>query len=161
MVEQSIENFVRDGLITRGYNTTQVKLRDAFPTPAERSSPLTVTQVAVGYNFDDGGVPIELGSDMTRRQYTIEFWVFGVTPQFGRNIAHVVKSIFETAANRSVPLQDIREKDLTVIGELQLADQRATSVMRQLANDPRPWDINVWSTLVRILDEYNPYADGY
>jgi hypothetical protein len=77
MVAQSAQDFIAESLVAAGYGPTVVKVREAFPTIEERMTPLTVTQVALGFNFDDGGKKVELGSDLTLRVYNIEFWVFG------------------------------------------------------------------------------------
>src|SRR6185295_10640168 len=94
-IEQSVYDFLESNLRAKGYTEAKVTLREAFPTVNERSQALPVTTIAIGFNFDDGGRQAELGSDLLQRVYTIEFWVFGTTPTLGRNVAHIVRAIFE------------------------------------------------------------------
>jgi hypothetical protein len=154
-IEQSVQNFVKAGLIAAGYGTDLVKVRDAFPTLEERATPMDVTNVAVGFNFDDGGRSIELGSDLKLRVYTVEFWTFGMTPQLGRNVANVIKTILEDNGYL-VPLQDVGTAGHPVIDQLVIPDDRGITVARQINNDPRPWDMNVWTTIVKLEDTYYP-----
>lgn len=156
-IEQSVTDFARAGLESRDYSSF-VDVREAFPTPDERASELTKTQVALGFNFDDGGKLIELGSDLTERTYTIEIWVFGTTRGRARNVAHVVKAIIEEEGG--VPLKDIAVEGAPVIDKLMLPESRAITVTRQIANDPRPWDMFVYTTTVRLTDYYYPSAEG-
>lgn len=154
LVVQSAENFITRELQARDYTPDKVVIRDAFPGPEERASELETTTVATGFNFDDGGRPVELGSDMIQRVYSIEFWVFGTTPEYGQNVAHVIRAIFEQ--DYLLPLEDIRQPDNPVIDQLQLAEPQGTKVTRQIARDPRPWEMYVWTTTVRVQDYYSP-----
>lgn len=154
MIEQSIEDFVKEGLVLNGYTDDKVHVRDAFPSPDERSQPLVQTEVAIGFNFDDGGVNIELGSDLKLRKYTIEFWTFGLTQQQGRNVATVIRTLLEDEG--AVDLKDIGTTGRPVIDRLLLQDSPGISVTRQIAAQPRPWDRNVFTTTCRIEDTYYP-----
>jgi hypothetical protein len=156
-VEQSVSDFVKDGLTTLDYVPNVVDVRDSFPTADERSKELRKTTVAVGFNFDDGGRHVELGSDLTLRIYTIEFWTFGTTPQQGRNIANVIRSLIEQSGYL-VPLKAIELPDRPIFDQLIVSDQRGVAVTRQLARDPRTWDRFVWTTTVKIEDTYFPAA---
>jgi hypothetical protein len=83
LVEQSVTDWLREQMFTvRGYPPTRVELVDAF---ARRRfpGPLDKNYLAIGFNFDDGGTPAELGSDLLRRQYTIEVWVIGTSAAGG------------------------------------------------------------------------------
>lgn len=153
-VEQSVQDYVKAGLVTNGYDTSAVKVRDAFPTADERSRELTVTTVAVGFNFDDGGRHVELGSELLQRVYTIEFWVFGLSPAWGRNVANVVRAILESTY--TVPLKAIELSGQPVIDTLLVSDDRGVTVTRQLAREPRVWDRFVWTTMVKVEDMYFP-----
>ncbi len=155
-VTQSAQDFVQEGLISLGYTAGKVFMRDAFPTPTERASELSITTVATGFSFDDGGRPAELGSDLTLRVYAIEFWVFGTTPEYGSNVAHVIRRLVEQ--DHLVPLKDIRDPLKPVIDQLVVMEPRGVIVQRQIANDPRPWDMNVWTTMVKLEDFYSPSA---
>lgn len=156
-VEQSVSDFVRAGLVAAGYDEAQVILRDSFPGADERAKPLEKTTVAIGFNFDDGGRHIELGSDLTLRVYTIEFWTFGVTATFGRNVANVIRAVIEQG-DYLIPLLAIEQVAKPVIDQLVIQDERGVSVTRQIASDPRLWDRFVWTTTVKVEDTYMPTA---
>ncbi len=153
-VTQSAQDFVQDGLVALGYTGDKVYMRDAFPTPHERASELAVTTVATGFSFDDGGKLAELGSDLLLRVYTIQFWIFGTTPEYGSNVGHVIRRLFEQ--DYLLPLKDIRDPAKPVIDKLTVLQPRGITVTRQIANDPRPWDMNVWTTTVKLEDYYSP-----
>lgn len=154
-VAQSVQDFVREALVAAGYGPSLVKIRDAFPTLEERSQPLTVTTVALGFNFDDGGRKIELGSDLTLRSYTITFWTFGLTGEQGENVATTIRAILEDSGYL-IPLKDIGTAGQPVIDQLEIPDDRGIQVTRQAAVDPRPWDTYVWTTIVKVEDTYYP-----
>lgn len=157
-IEQSVFDHLKARLVEEGYNDGLVRLREAFPSLNERSSELKVTTVAIGFNFDDGGRLAECGSDLMYRVYTIEFWVFGMTPTLGRNVAHVIRAIFE--GDSIVPVKDIGVNGQPVIDQLSLLDERGVQVQRQVAIEPRPWDQNVWTTTARFEDYYSPALVG-
>lgn len=154
-IEQSVQNFVKAALTTNGYDSTVVTVRDAFPTDDERATEMTKTQVALGFNFDDGGKSMELGSDLTLRVYTIEFWVFGLTSRLGRNVANVIKAVLEDSGYL-IPLQDVGVSGHPVIDQLVISENRGITVARQINHNPRPWDLNVWTTIVKVEDTYFP-----
>lgn len=156
-IEQSVSDYVREGLESRGY-LEFVDVREAFPSVEERATELTRTQVAIGFNFDDGGKLIELGSDLTERLYTIELWTFGISRGEGRNVAHVIKAILESQG--IVPLKDVGVEGQPVIDALMLPDARAVSVTRQLSRDPRPWDEFVYTTTAKLIDHYYPSQEA-
>ena len=154
-IEQSVSDYVRGELVARGYTVAKVQVREMFPSQDERATELELTQVAIGFNFDDGGKLVEMGSDLTRRVYTIEFWTFGATPTYGRNVANVIRAIVEDAGGL-VPLKDVGTAGQPVIDQLQVLDEGGVRVTRQIASDPLPWDRNVWTTAVKIEDYYSP-----
>jgi hypothetical protein len=153
MVEQSVTDLVRAGIEASDLSS-KVHLRNAFPTEQERAQPLEITQLAVGFNFDDGGKLMELGSDLTERVYTITFWTFGTTATMGRTTANFVRQIVEKAG--LIPLKDIRAIGQPVIDQLTLPDRQAATVTRQIAANPRPWDLFVWTTVLKVIDQYYP-----
>lgn len=153
-VEESIQSFVRDQLVANGYGPDKVKYRDAFPTLEERATELKLTQVSTGFTFDNGGRPVELGSDLKMRIHTIEFFVFGVTMNEARNVASVIRAILEDA--RIIPLRDIGAAGRPVIDQLVILDDQGVAVTRQVASDPRPWDHYVFTTTVKVEDTYYP-----
>lgn len=153
MIEQSVEDFIRAGLSGFSYDDQNVHIRDAFPTPDERAKPLDKTQLAVGFNFDDGGVPGELGSNLTRFVHTIEFWTFATNQRIGKQLANVIKHMLWGA--QVVPLLDYNDPadpppqmDALVVLRCQVA--------RQVNTSTRPWDQWVWTTTVRLEDTYYP-----
>jgi hypothetical protein len=152
LIEQSVTDYLRANLETAGYDGTVVLVREAFPSVEERSSPLMVTTLAVGFSFDDGGRMAEIGSDLTQRVYTTEFWTFGTTPNLGQNVANVVKHIFEK--DGIVPLKDYSKPAAPQFDALVLMDEKGVLVQRQIATDPLPWDLNVFTTTVKFEDYY-------
>jgi hypothetical protein len=155
MVAQSTQDFITERLAAAGYGPTIVQVREAFPTIEERMTPLTVTQVALGFNFDDGGKKVELGSDLTLRVYNVEFWVFGTTQNRAENVSGVIRAVIEDN-DLLIPLKDISVAGHPVIDQLTVLDDRGIRTVRQIAPDPRPWDANVYTTTVRVEDYYSP-----
>lgn len=158
IIQQSVQDHVKERLEALNYIPQLVDMRDAFPSPDERATPLKKTVVAVGFNFDDGGRMVELGSDLTRRVYTTEFWTFGVTQDIGRNVANVIKEIFE--AHWIVQLHDYGSPGAPIFDQLVMLDERGVQVQRQIATDPRQWDVNVYTTTVKFEDFYSPSAQA-
>lgn len=152
MIEHSIRRYVTDALVARGYDGTLVQVREAFPTLDERATELSVSQLAIGFNFDDGGRPMELGSDLTMFTHTVELWVFGTSPDLGRNLGQAVRRVLY-AEDRLVPLLDVSQDGEPVIDQL-IVDRAA--VQRQISRDPRPWDQYVWTCTAKVEDTYYP-----
>jgi roadblock/LC7 domain-containing protein len=153
MVEQSVTDFVRAGIQASDLSS-KIEIREAFPTEDERAQPLTVTQVAAGFNFDDGGKLMELGSNLTERMYTITFWTFGTSRSMGRTTANFIGQLAESAG--TIPLKNIGIIGQPVIDQLLLPERQAVTVTRQISQRPRPWDLNVWSTVLKLIDQYYP-----
>jgi hypothetical protein len=154
-VEQSVSDYVREQLVAFGYPEDKVHVREAFPSPEERGKELTQTVVAVGFNFDDGGRRIEMGSTLTQRVYNIEFWTFGINQNYGRNVANVIRAILE-GNDFLIPLKAIEQEGQPVIDKLIIQDFRGIQVQRQVAHEPRPWDRHVFTTTVKVEDTYFP-----
>jgi hypothetical protein len=150
MVEQSVTDYLREGIFTgRGYPPERVSLIDAF-TEAQLPSPLDKNYLAIGFNFDDGGVPAELGSDLLRRQYMIEVWVMGLSAAEGRNLANAVRDTMESEA--ILPLKDITAPGQPIIDYLMVDP---VSAQRQPVPEPKPWQEFLWIVSVPVLDEYH------
>lgn len=149
LVTQSVQDYLREQLFTvRGYPEDRIELLDSWhgeklPTPLEKN------YIATGYNFDDGGRAAEMGSDLTVRLYTIEFFVFGQTPTWGRNLANAVK--FSLENDGLIPLLDIANAGKPVIDHLPLI---SVSAERQVINDPAEWERHVWTVHLRVEDTY-------
>lgn len=152
-VEQSVSDFVRNDLFTvRAYPEDRVTLVDAFdPAYFEALNELDRSYVALGFNFDNGGTPAELGSRLLHRQYQIEVFVIADSPAAGRNLANAVRDGLEAAG--IVPLKDIAQPGAPVIDYLIVDPVR---VERQPIPEPKPWQENVWVIYVPIFDEYYP-----
>lgn len=154
-IEQTVTNLVRQKLTDYEYIPAVVDLREAFPSADERAQELTKSQVAVGFSFDDGGLPAEMGTNLRVYTHTVEFWSFGIEADEGRNVANFTKSIFES--NMTMPLYDIGGADETaVIAYLEIPDAHSISTRRQISAQPFPWDRFVWSTAIKIQDWHTP-----
>lgn len=148
-VEQSVTDWLREQIFTvRQYPPERVELLDAF-TEDRFEGPLDKNYLAMGFNFDDGGTPAELGSDLLRRRYTIEVWVIGVNAAEGRNLANAVRDSMEFEG--TVPLRDLTQPARPVIDYLLVDPVRAA---RQPVAEPKPWEEFLWIVTIPILDEY-------
>jgi hypothetical protein len=151
MVEQSVADYLRNAIFNeRGYPASRVELRDAF-VESEFEGPLDKNYLAIGFNFDDGGVPMEMGSDLLQRVYTIEVWVIATSAQEGRNLANAVRDSME-AHDGLVPLKDITQPGRPVIDQLLVEPVRA---QRQPVGEPKPWQEFLWVVTVPVVDEYS------
>jgi hypothetical protein len=150
LVEQSVTDYLRDQIFTvRAYPSARVALVEAFDEH-ELPSPLDRNYLAIGFNFDDGGECAELGSDLLRRQYTIEVWVMGLSGAEGRNLANAVRDSMEFDA--VVPLKDITAAGQPVIDYLMVDP---VSVQRQPVPEPKPWQEFLWIVSIPVIDEYH------
>lgn len=148
-VEQSVIDWLREQMFTvRQYPPARVELLDAFAED-RFEGPLDKNYLAMGFNFDDGGTPAELGSDLLRRRYTIEVWVIGVNAAEARNLANAVRDSMESEG--SVPLRDLTQPARPVIDYL-LVDPVRTA--RQPVPAPKPWEEFLWIVTIPVLDEY-------
>lgn len=146
MIDQSVTDYVRAGLQSRGYDEPDVKIVEAFPYTIEK---LDRQLVALGFNFDDEGEQAELGSDLKRRVYTIEFFVFGTTLTWARNLANAIK--FACDVDGRIPLKDVSQDPAPVIDHMLVNGIRT---QRQVVPDPEPWQEFVYLTTVEVQDEY-------
>lgn len=148
LVEQSVTDYVRDALTARGYSEEFVELTESFD--AARKDPLDKNYVAMGFNFDDVGESAEMGSDLMRRVYTLQFFVFGTTRSASKNIANVIK--FSTQVDRSIPLKDYEDPNKPVIDGMEVLGASADS---QIVPKPQPWEEHIWLTTVNVEDVYH------
>lgn len=152
-IEQSVQDYTRERLFTiAGYSGGDVVLEDAFPEE-KFDGPLEKTHVAFSFNFDDGGRPAEIGSNLTARVYTLTFFVFGLTGDWGSNIANVIKAAIED--DMCIDLLDYADFAKPVISQLEVD---GITVQRQYVRDPRPWERFIWTTTVKVTDTYVPDA---
>jgi hypothetical protein len=150
MVEQSVTDYLRNEIfVVRAYPSARVVLMEAF-SESKLPAPLDKNYLAIGFNFDDGGMGAELGSDLLRRQYVIEVWVIALTAVEGRNLANAVRDSME--ADGVVPLKDITQAGAPVIDYLMIDPCRA---QRQPVPEPKPWQEFLWIVTIPVLDEYH------
>lgn len=150
-IVQSVQDYVRQRLfVDAGYSADDVELEDAFPE-GKFDSPLDKTHVAFGFNFDDGGRPAEMGSNLKVRVYTLTFYVFGVDGDWGENVANVVKAAVES--DMVLPLMDYGEPGTPFLDNLEVD---GVTTQRQYVKDPRPWERFIWTTTVKVTDTYMP-----
>lgn len=159
LVEFSMLRAVKEGLELPEYgfviapaSGATVLVREAFPTPDERSEPLEITTVAFGFSVDDGGVPMELGSNLTKYRHTFTVWVFGTSMEFAKQVASSIKHILRTNDDL-VPLYDFNQEGDPQIDAL-LIDRVQTE--HQGNSSPRPWDQYVYTTSAVAEDTYYP-----
>lgn len=143
LVTDSVITYAVARLQSRGYvRDDDYELSDRFPGSIAK---LTKTIVAVGFNFDDEGEGAEMGSDLRRRTYTLEFWVFGTNAIIAQNLASFIKFDLE---RDGVPLLDENDAELDTLEVDGVSSQR-----EELAN-PEPWQEYVWTTVAKVSDEY-------
>jgi hypothetical protein len=147
LIAQSVSDYGRQALRDRGYDEERVEWREAWdglPT-----GELDVNYVAAGFDFDDEGEQAELGSDLKRRLYTIQFFTFGQTHTLARNIANALKFVLER--DGTIPLLQVDQPGRPEIDRL-VVD--GVSAERQVLPDPEPWQRYVYTTTLRVEDCY-------
>lgn len=150
-VAQSVDTYLRALLLTNGYKNDTVEIIPEYPHTRFKQEKLSKTYVAEGFDFDDAGKPAEMGSNVKRRLYTIEFFIFGHTPTWGRNVANAVK--FSLERDGIIPLLDIAVAERPTIDALVLIGVNA---QHEPVNNPLPWQENVWTVKLRLEDTYDP-----
>lgn len=149
LIQQSVFNFVNEQIFAvRGYPADQVDVRESFLYELNEER-LTKNIVCAGFDFDDQGEQAELGSDLKRRLYTIEFWVFGLTDTYARNLANAIK--FALDVQGTIPLMDLTQAPPIEMDRLIVAGVNSD---RQVIVDPEPWQRFAWTTTVRLEDLY-------
>lgn len=111
---------------------------------------LDKNHIAVGFNFDDGGNQGECGSDLTRKLWTIEFFILAKDATWGRNLKNAVVAAFEE--DKRVPLWDIGSTESPPI--IDFLPVISATGSREPVPDPAPWQRFVWTVLLRLEDEY-------
>lgn len=148
LVEQSVTDYIRAALTARGYPDDHVELLESFPWEMETFE-FNKNFLAIGFNFDDEGKQAELGSDLKVREYTLQFWVFGQTKTYAKNLANTIK--FAADVDERIPLKDIADPLAPVIDQLLVL---AASAEQQIIPNPEPWQEHVWTATVQVQDEY-------
>jgi len=151
LITQSVQSFARNQVFdVRGYPQDKVEFIESFPYDLTQ---LDRNLIAMGFNFDDDGEQAELGSDLKRRIYTIEFWVFGLTNTYARNLANVLK--FALDVDGTIPLLDVAQTPPVEIDRLVLV---GVTAHRQIFPNPAPWQQFVWTTQAKVEDTYHASA---
>lgn len=150
-IEQSLQDFITQALTDKGLPVgTQIEMRDAFEQ-REFDGPLDADYIVLGFNFDGGGVPIEIGSNRRIYRHTIEVFVIATTAKRGANMAYLIRDSLEDKVR--VPLLDVSQDGRPQIDVI-LIDPVA--VERQPVPDPEPWQEFVWLLRIPVVDEYDP-----
>lgn len=156
LVEQSTQEYIKDQLFNvRGYPTAQIEVLDAFPYDTFEG-PLDKSYVAAGFNFDDQGRQGELGSDLTVRTYTIEWYVFGKSETWAKNLSHAIK--FALEQDRIIPLLDVSEVAKPQIDAMPMVGVSAEKVM---VPNPEPSQEHVYRVSCQVEDTYRPSEAWY
>lgn len=149
-VSQSVQDHLKAQLESAGYNDPDhFKVLDAWDGN-DLPTPLETNYIATAYSFDDGGRAAELGSDLIRRLYTIEFFVFAQNATWGRNLASVMQTAIEDSQN--IPLLDIGEPGQPQIDVLAL--ENVAAQREPVGLNPPAWQKFVWTVRARLWDEY-------
>jgi hypothetical protein len=147
-VEQSVQDFATEQVRDKGWGEDRLTILDEFPYEKFEGA-LTTNYVAFGFNFDDEGKAAEMGSDLKKRIYTLEFFVFGRSKLEAKSIANQIKFILD--AEEVVPLKDIGEPGAPVIDSLIVVGSKAEQMV---VPDPAPYQQAVYLTTCRVEDVY-------
>lgn len=150
-VETSVQAFAKVQLLEQGWTDDRVQYLDEFPFEEFEGNYEEQNFVAFGINFDDGGVAAELGSNLRRRIYTLEFFVLGLDEFNAKSLANELKFVCDVDVQ--VPLLDVGEPGMPVIDSLLVKSCNAQKVV---VTDPKPYERHVWLTTARVEDEYYP-----
>lgn len=147
LVEQSVLYYIQNGLsglgITPGY-------LEAFNTNLFENEALDKSYIAEGFNSTDGGRLWELGSNLRRTLYNLEYWIIGLNYSEGRNLANQVRGLVEQ--NLIIPILDFTQpQPYPVIDALESAEHPA-KVERAVVGNPLPWQQYLWQVCVPVLD---------
>lgn len=133
-----------------------VVFRESFPAPDEREKELTATTIAFGMSADDGGMPAELGTTLTRYVHTIQAWVFALEPRFGRHVASAIKHAARIGQGQwglpdVIPLLDFNS-DPTGDTQIDIMPVLAVQEAHVGNSSIRPWDKYLWSVNISVQD---------
>lgn len=152
-VETSVQTYAEAKLRSDGWSEDRLTFLEEFPHYGFFEGELTTNYCAFGFNFDDGGRPAELGSNLRLRIYTLEFFLFGADELNAKSAANDLK--FAVDVDESIPLLDVGEAGMPEVDRLLV---KAASAQKVLIPDPKPYERHVWLTTVRVEDEYFPAA---
>jgi hypothetical protein len=155
IIERSVEAYLRNQLYAvRGYPPEKVVMLDAYPTTSMMNKPLDQNYIAIGWTTDDGGRDAELGSSLRRRLYTIDFYTFGISRVWGKNLASVIRYCLES--DDVIDLIDPSD-GVTILGHV---DVDFVSSQQAVASNPRPWQENCYITRLRVEDYFSSAGGG-
>lgn len=155
LVELSVLRKIKEALPDFDYilapaSGATLDVREAFPTPEERTKELEITTLAFGFNIDDGGRDVEMGSTLTEYKHTLVAWIFGTEPRFARQVAQSIKHIMRKADD-AIPLLNFAEEGNPPIDVLRVDK---VQVQHQANSSQRPWDQYVWTASSVVADTY-------
>lgn len=154
VIEHSVEAYLRSQLFTiRQYPASKVVMLDAYPDDARMSKPLDKNYIAIGWAADDGGKDAEIGTTAKRRKYTFDFYVFGISRVWAKNLASVIRYSLEADGVISLT-------DPVGGGNVGYVDIDFVSAQQAVTPNPRPWQENAWITRLRVEDSYYSSARG-
>lgn len=152
MIRQSVQTYGRRQIFdVRGYPEDRVEWLDAFPKKRIESEPtLDKNYVSAGFNFDAPARPLEMGSGLKEKIYTIEFFVFALDTVWGENLSSVLK--FALDHDGTIPLLDLEQVPPVEVDRLMVD---SVTNEHQPVRDPRPWEVAVWTVTTKVRDEYD------
>lgn len=149
LVEASVFAYAQTAIFTtRGYDASDVQLVEEWDY--HRRGELDKETIAPGFDFDDPGQQAEIGSDLLRRLYTIEFVVMGTTLTWAKNLSHALK--FALQQEQAIPLLDVTQDSNP---ELDRMEVLGVSSERVHLVDPEPWQRFMYAVTLRIEDVYH------
>lgn len=155
IIEKSVDIYLRHQLFdVRKYPPDRVQILDAYPDNERMARPIDRNYIAIGWSADDGGRQAELGSSLKRRVYTFDFFVFGISRVWGKNLASVIR--FSLESDQVIDLL-APEDGTTIIGHV---DVDYVSAQQAVTRTPRPWEENCWITRLRVEDYFSSEGGG-
>lgn len=155
LVEMSVLRKLKESLPEYDYiyppaDGANLLVKQTFPNPEERTKELTINTLAFGFNIDDGGRDVELGSTLTEYKHTLMCWVFGMEPRIALQIANSIKHILRKSDD-AIPLLNFAEEEAPQIDVLRVDK---VQVQHQANTSQRPWDQYVWTATAVVCDTY-------
>lgn len=155
MVAWSVFDYIKAALHARGFPDDQIEYLQSFQSNLfGREEGIDKVYVAAGFHADDGGKSIEMGSNLRRKCYSMEYWILGPTTVQAQSIKNAIQEAVE--AVEVIPLLDYAQQpDPPVIDQLWMDEEPAKSE-RVAVPDPAPWQENLYLVTVRVMDDYYP-----
>jgi hypothetical protein len=133
----------------RGYPADRVELVDAF-VESDFEGPLDKNYLAIGFNFDDGGEPLELGSDLLRA-HLHDRGVGDRHQRPGGPQPRQRRARLDGVRGHH-PAQGRHRAGAPIIDYLIVDPVRA---QRQPVPEPKPWQEFLWIVSIPVVDEYH------